>query len=987
MTIKDIEIRFPVLDVSNVKDFVDALRIAKNDSSVSDLNLLSYLDRVLDSFRAEGRRICLAAPDITPSDRNALIAYGKAAAAAILVAHSIRSASAMRRDTLLFLEYASALVSSRYDFVGTALDAICYPMTETGLDWTSVQDAPSLDLITYKLMAGIQFDRTESDFFRYMGKGKVICSNGTLRIYSSEVGEAGSKAFDLFDGRVEAISRNSRDEKLKSSDQGNIEAIAAFAETFLRSQESFVKGKTMLRTYSSGDTVNIKLLGIEGDHVNCVLLDHDNDNPLYGPLVNEELIRGTVTQDIFPYFYQDDVIPGAVLVEDENGVRFSIKNAYAAYAMDAAQKSERDGSVFEAKVTRVCTDIGRIYWMTPFGYGGVSFPVEGKDLKEGDICVMSIHSIRPSGGSFYINLCPPRYNYGVVDVRFEEDDVLQDFVKTEDKVEMSWKTAAEVEKAEDATTVGTLASIIANRAPAEASLNRYKSLLIAIFLRTTIGESEGTSRARAEAFYRRVLISFAQGVKISADSSPVLGEGRADLLHLLSVADSKRGTLISETFVSGADELTRKVGALLLGLELSAEFPDQLKADREEIRRKICELLEVSDQYRPMSESKVGKYGRVENHDVEFKASYVFRNDEISKADLDYQGRGQVFEAVCGFLNADGGTVYLGVNNNGDPILSEDAGIRADMKWLCSNYQTVNAMRSRKLGHNVVKVGEEDLDHYVLFLNGEKELFFKESLQGNITIEATEDGDAVRIRVRPSEYEIAYLYSDRERNDGVAYVRDGGRTVRMTAVQKERRLAGLKKVTKEIGFVVTIQEAIDQHRKLIFKDYASGNSGKVGDRFVVPVNLFYNDENVYCYDLEAGQYKQFRLKRISSIETEMDDPCYPLPLEAPKEVDVFRWLADGRPSFHIKLRMDIGAKNYLLEEYSCAESLPESELYEESRDKWILDTRVNGLGAVRRFYLGLADKIEILDTEDSEALKQECSQYVKDNIIGTIEWL
>lgn len=983
MTIKDIEIRFPVLDISNVNDFVEALRIAKNDSSVPDLNLLSYLDRVLDGFRAEGRRICLAAPDITPSDRNALLAYGKAAAAAILVAHSIHSVSAMRRDTLLFLEYASALVSSRYDFVGNALDAICYPMTETGLDWKSVQDAPSLDLITYKLTAGIQFDRTRPDVFRYTGKGKVICSNGTLSIFSSEVGETGSKAFDLFDGRVEAISRNSRDEKLKSSDQENIEAIAAFADTFLRSQESFVKGKTKHRTYSHGDTVNIKLLDIEGEHVNCVLLDHDN--PIYGPLVNEELIRRTVTQDIFPYFCQDDVIAGAVLVEDENGVGFSIKDAYASYAKEAAQKSERDGSVFEAKVTRVCTDIGRICWMTPFGYGGISLPVEGKDLKEGDICVMSIHSIQASGQSFYINLCPPRYSYDVVEVRFEEDDVLQDFVKTEDEVEMLWKTAAEVEKTGDATTVGTLASIIANRAPAESSLNRYKSLLIAIFLRATIGESEGTSRARAEAFYRRALISFAQGVKISADSSLVLGEDRADLLHLLSVADSKRGTLLAKAFDSGADVLTRKVGALLLGMELSAEFPDQLKADREEIRRKICELLEVSDQYRPMSESKVGKYGRVENHDVEFKASYVFRNDEIGKADLDYQGRGQVFEAVCGFLNADGGTVYLGVNNNGDPFLSEDAGIRADMKWLCSNYQTVNSMRFRKLGHNVVKVDEEDLDHYVLFLNGEKELFFRESLQGNITIEATEDGDAVRIRVRPSEYEIAYLYSDRERNDGVAYVRDGGRTVRMTAVQKERRLAGLKKVTKEIGFVVTIQEAIDQHRKLIFKDYASGNSGKVEDRFVVPVNLFYNDENVYCYDLDSRRYKQFRLKRISSIETEMDDPCYTLPLEAPKEVDVFRWLADGRPSFHIKLRMDIGAKNYLLEEYSCAESLPESELYEESRGKWILDTRVNGLGAVRRFYLGLADKIEILDTEDSDALRKECSQYVKDNIIGTIE--
>ena len=58
----------------------------------------------------------------------------------------------------------------------------------------------------------------------------------------------------------------------------------------------------------------------------------------------------------------------------------------------------------------------------------------------------------------------------------------------------------------------------------------------------------------------------------------------------------------------------------------------------------------------------------------------------------------------------------------------------------------------------------------------------------------------------------------------------------------------------------------------------------------------------------------------------------------------------------------------------------ESELYEEKKNKWILDTWVNGLGAVRRFYLGLADNIEILDTEDSEELKADIAAFVKANI-------
>ena len=166
--------------------------------------------------------------------------------------------------------------------------------------------------------------------------------------------------------------------------------------------------------------------------------------------------------------------------------------------------------------------------------------------------------------------------------------------------------------------------------------------------------------------------------------------------------------------------------------------------------------------------------------------------------------------------------------------------------------------------------------------------------------------------------------------------------------------------------------------KLMFKNYSSSNSAKVQDRLVVPVNLFYNDENVYCYDLGTKTYKQFRLHRIESIE-KLDD-FYTLPLRPARDCDVFRWLDEGKGKFHIRLRMKVAAKNYLFEEYSCAEKLPEEQLRKDGRDHWILDTTLYGLGAVRRFYLGLADQIEILDSEDKEKLLKEISRFVASNI-------
>ena len=62
-------------------------------------------------------------------------------------------------------------------------------------------------------------------------------------------------------------------------------------------------------------------------------------------------------------------------------------------------------------------------------------------------------------------------------------------------------------------------------------------------------------------------------------------------------------------------------------------------------------------------------------------------------------------------------------------------------------------------------------------------------------------------------------------------------------------------------------------------------------------------------------------------------------------------------------------------------------MYREKKNKWILDTYVNGLGAVRRFYLGLADKIEILDTEDSEYLKECINDFVRENVIPNTDML
>ena len=980
MTLKELDNLYASLTLETERGFIKGIHAAFISEDISTLSLLGFLERILTDFQPEGRRICAQRGEISAQDRDIISLHGKIVAAMMLILQQTKSNADLRAKTQLFLSYSAAIVKTKYDFAALFLDTLNYRIEETGLSWRAVKE-DSLDVLCYTLERGIKFDKKHSEFFSFSGNGRIECRDGRLKLCSSDVVEAGNRAFSILNDRISVITRNTREERLKASSQDDAESLSAFADTFIQTQDSFPKERPQKKTIKPGDKVGIMVTGLSEDGETILCSTVNSDEPVEGEIINEELVKGTWTRNLIPYLFDGDCIRDAIIVEKgEDYCLFSIREAYVSYARRKADEDSRNNVIMEAMVSEIKKEWydGRITWMTPTGYGGVSLLLPDREFKPGDKAVMSVTNIQTMGSiSVFINLSAPKYGYKSIDKVFEsEEDVLAQFVTSAKKIREECSTKGdENTKAKDSETLRLLASILANRATKRISLNTYKQRLVALFLLNLIGDKAFVDALIPETYYLRCCISYAQGNKVPSGNPCALSESHNTILRLLPMGTGQPHELMNLVLATPAQSVAGKIGTLLLGLNISSRFRDEFDADEDVVRKKICTLLGVGELFHKNESAKYGKYGKAENQEVEFKSSYIFRNDDKGP-DIDYQGRGQVFEAVCALLNADGGCVYIGVNNNGDPIVAEDSGLNADIAWLRENFKFLNGMRARQLGHAICEV--KDLDSYVQFLNSEKELYFKESLLGNIIIEVTDDADAIRITVNPSEYEIAYLYSDMTRSGGQAFVRDGGRTVEMTRVQKERRLATLKNISKEMGFVVIIQEAIDRQGKLLFKGYASGNSGEVNDRLVVPVNLFYNDENVYCFDLMSKKYKQFRLHRITSIETVPG--TYHLQKSSPKEADVFRWLDEGGRQYHIRLRMDVGARNYLLEEYSCAERLPANELYEEKKNKWILDTHVNGLGAVRRFYLGLADKIDILDSEDSDELKESINSFVQNNV-------
>ena len=165
-------------------------------------------------------------------------------------------------------------------------------------------------------------------------------------------------------------------------------------------------------------------------------------------------------------------------------------------------------------------------------------------------------------------------------------------------------------------------------------------------------------------------------------------------------------------------------------------------------------------------------------------------------------------------------------------------------------------------------------------------------------------------------------------------------------------------------------KAIQLGRQAVLKDYESGHSHSVRDRMVEPFAFTVNQIEVWCYDLEDGANKLFKVSRIGEVEV-LDKLWEKASKHRKNGLDVFGM--SGTEPQRVRLRMSVLAKNLLLEEYPLAE-----RDVRRDGDGWLLDTEVYNLKGVCRFYVGLASDCTI---EAPESLKEYVREYVRENLL------
>ena len=171
-----------------------------------------------------------------------------------------------------------------------------------------------------------------------------------------------------------------------------------------------------------------------------------------------------------------------------------------------------------------------------------------------------------------------------------------------------------------------------------------------------------------------------------------------------------------------------------------------------------------------------------------------------------------------------------------------------------------------------------------------------------------------------------------------------------------------------------LSDAIQERRSVVLHDFKS-SSGRSGDRRIEPFAFTTNYIHVWGYDLADGRCKMFGVARIGEVEVLSREWRHEKEHRR-EQMDVFRM--SGARNIHVKLRLDLLARDLLLEEYPlAAQDITEMTSKDGNLPTWMLETDVCSLRGVGRFAIGLADHVKLEDSPELAAyIKEFAGKYL-----------
>jgi predicted DNA-binding transcriptional regulator YafY len=172
--------------------------------------------------------------------------------------------------------------------------------------------------------------------------------------------------------------------------------------------------------------------------------------------------------------------------------------------------------------------------------------------------------------------------------------------------------------------------------------------------------------------------------------------------------------------------------------------------------------------------------------------------------------------------------------------------------------------------------------------------------------------------------------------------------------------------------IQALGNAMEEHKQVVLKNYASSNSGNIRDRLVEPFGFTNNHIDVWAFDVEKRENRIFKIPRIDWVDVLANDWAFETEHHRQK-IDDFRMCYDG-DGVKVRLELSMRAKNLLVEEFPLAESS-----LKEKDGKWYYEGTVGQMEGVGRFCIGLAGDVKVVD---GDPLKQYIRDFVKKNCMA-----
>lgn len=503
------------------------------------------------------------------------------------------------------------------------------------------------------------------------------------------------------------------------------------------------------------------------------------------------------------------------------------------------------------------------------------------------------------------------------------------------------------------------------------TMERFKMLFMALMLSRIASAEKDMVYIKHEMDYLSCLVRFAQGEiadALSLNHDTCLDEVREVLekermIAELSLYDNRQTDKVVLKR-SDKESILESIKGLVNASNILKGKINPSEINR--IKKTIASYLGVSDLYQNIC-SDLTYYGE-ESDTLEFKSSIVYPPNAGMQPEPSKQ-KWAILKTVCGFLNTiTGGELLLGVNDNGN-----SCGLKQDIDYLYSIGQIPDCSidKLRNYVKNIVDrafVDDSGMASYTEIT----------STRIKYIIEQSNEGDSIiRIQVTPYEYGIVSFAAKEELPEGIAssYYRTSGATLPMTAELKrqarEKKLAA--SLDQEARKLLDLQKSIKDKKVAILESYSS-QSG-IRDRRVEVCQILPERNAVIGYEIDKKQLREFKVTRFKSVK---------LSTEKWKNegkhkkltVDVFDMLENpNMKATKVVLKLKRLAYNLLVEEYSNAErDIRKNTDKDACEFPYILETNVNKMEGVGRFYIGLAREIQIVE---GEALSIYAREYVK----------